>query len=153
MALIAVGAAVLLAGCGTFALPAASHSPRPAQPPRPPQLRGEAARAAEAVGGLEHALRVGDVERVCRPNAVLTAAVVGEMNSGGATCEATVESMLNDWGSPRLTVLAVALEPDLATARVRIRSAGVVPLTLLRVGGRWLVSFSDGNDPLSALNA
>jgi len=149
--MIAVGVAVLLAGCGVLTQDPAAGRPTPPAPP--PRLHGEAARVAGAVGGLAAALRSGDVERVCRPNAVLTAAVVGEMNSSGASCEATVESMLTDFGPPRLTVLGVALEPDLATARVRVRNGGVVPLTLLRAAGGWLVSFSDGNDPLSALNA
>jgi hypothetical protein len=151
VALIALAATVSLAGCGALKQdPAAGRAAPPAAPPR---LQGQAARAAGAVGGLSAALRAGDVERVCRPNAVLTAAVVAEMNSSGASCEATVESMLTDFGPPRLTVLGVALEPDLATVRVRMRNGNVVPLTLLRFGAGWLVSFSDGNDPLSALNA
>jgi len=148
---LVVAAAVLLTGCGVLTQDPAAG--RPAAPAAPPPLRGEAARVAGAVGGLSAALRAGDVERVCRPNAVLTAAVVAEMNSSGGSCEATVESMLTDFGPPRLTVLGVALKPDLATARVRVANGGVVPLTLLRVGAGWLVSFSDGNDPLSALNA
>jgi hypothetical protein len=107
---------------------------------RPAALQGQAARAAGAVGGLSAALRAGDVERVCRPNAVLTAAVVAEMNSGGASCEATVESMLTDFGPPRLTVLGVALEPDLATAPCpraqRERRAPDAPAVRRRLAGQ-----------------
>jgi hypothetical protein len=116
-------------------------------------LRGEAARVAQAVGGLATALRDGDVERVCRPGAVLTPAVIRDMQSDGMTCEASVEDLLTARGAPQLAVAAVSAEPGLATARVRVRGGATVPLTLLLDGRRWLVSFSSGSDPLSTLIA
>jgi hypothetical protein len=153
----AAAAAVLGTGCGVEEAPlATSRTPTTttaqAHTTRPPApLRGRAADAARAVGGFTLALRNGDVERVCTPNAIFTAAVVRGIGGGGLSCEAAVEAMLTSWGPPRSDVLSVAVEPDLATARVRVRGGRVVPLTLLRAGKRWLLSFSDGNDPLSAL--
>lgn len=155
----ALTAAALGAGCDLTAdhAPASKMSTTPARttasPPQQPVLRGEPARVAAAVAALGRTLRDGDVERFCRPRAIFTAAVVAEMDHGGVSCEASVEDTLAASGPPALTVIAVSVEPGLATAQVRVRGGATVPLTLLRDGRRWLVSFSNGNDPLAALNA
>ena len=154
--LIALAAAVLVAasaaGCdltGDAATTTAASRTTPSPPA--PRLRGEAARAAAAVDRLARALRDGDVDRLCRPDALFSAAVVEEMGSGGVTCEASVEDTLTAHGAPATTVARMSVEPGLATAQVRLGDGHTVPLTLVRDGRRWLVSFSDGNDPLSAL--
>jgi hypothetical protein len=55
---------------------------------------------------------------------------------------------------PTLTVVQPSsYEPDLVTLRVRVGRGATVPLDVLRERGQWLVSFSDGNDPLAALAA
>jgi hypothetical protein len=131
------------------ATPAAA--PPAVAPAAPVRLHGEAARAADAVQVLGRALRAGDIESLCRPGAIFTATVVAEMNAGGESCEASdeVSRALNE--PPALTVVGLSLETDLATAKVRIGTGPVVPLDIVRDGGRWLVSFSDGADPLGAL--
>jgi hypothetical protein len=146
----ALAAAALGTGCGVATDETAKAPARPA-PSAPAPLRGEAARVANAVDALDGALRDGEVERLCRPGAIFTDAVVREMNGDGVTCEASVEDVLTEWGSPRMTVVGVSVKPGLATARVRVSGDGTVPLTLLPDRHRWLVSFSNGNDPLSAL--
>jgi hypothetical protein len=145
----ALAAAAFGTACGVDKQPASTAKTSTAPPPA--VLHGEAARAAKAVDKLGRALREGDVERLCRPGALFTAAVIHEMRSAGATCEAWVEDALAAWGPPPTAVVAVSVEPGLATARVRVRARRTIPLTLLRDGRRWLVSFSNGNDPLSAL--
>ena len=81
---IAVAAAVLVAGCGSSPTGAtdattATVTHTTAAPLRRLWTAGrEQARAARAVDVLARALRDGDVERLCRPGAVFTSAVVAE---------------------------------------------------------------------------
>lgn len=90
------------------------------------------------------------MERVCRPGAIFTAALVAEMNDG-ENCEASVEVSAALRHPPALTVTRLAYEPGLATAQVLVGRGRIVPLDLVRDGGRWLISFSNGDDPFGAL--
>jgi hypothetical protein len=148
-ALVAVAATI--AGC--TALP--PTRPRAAAPahtaaPRPAALHGEAARAGAAVDALRRALQAGDVARLCRPEGVFTSAVVTELNALGPGCETTVETSSAFTTPPAMTVTAVAVRPDVANATVSVDGRSV-PLDIVRHGRRWLVSFSDGDDPVAAL--
>ena len=151
----ALVAALSVTGCSLTGDPVRASktvtAPAPATPA--PRLHGEAARAAAAVATLDRALGDGDVERLCRPNAIFSAAVVAEMRSGGVSCEASIEDTLANRRVPAMQVVSVAVKPDLATAQVRVGGGHTVPLSLLREGRRWVVSFSDGDDPLGALTA
>jgi hypothetical protein len=145
---IATAAALSLgAGCSD------DHTARPAPTPKPtPQIRsGEAARAAAAVRRLEVALRRGDVERLCAPDDVFTRAVVEQLGVPPMSCEATVEISPALSRAPRLAVDRIRLRPDLATAAVRVDDRPPVALDLVRGQRRWLVSFSNGADPLVAV--
>jgi hypothetical protein len=147
-------AAAVVAGCGPGAVDQAVTTPTtpttPARAAAPASLNGEQARAAAAVQTLARALHDGDIEALCRPGAIFTPAVVADMNAGDTSCEATDEVLRIVQQPPALTVVAVALRPDLATVRVAVNGQ-TVPLDLVRSGRRWLVSFSDGDDPLGAL--
>ena len=127
-------------------------APAPARPasPAPARLHGSAARAAGAIYALSRALRDGDVAALCRPSAIFTPPVVADMNTPGTSCEASDEVSSALSRPPALTVVALAFRPDLAVAQVSA-PGGTVPLDVVRYGRRWLVSFSDGNDPLAAL--
>jgi hypothetical protein len=146
----AAAAVVFLAGCGSLQ-PAAAGPPRRPARPVPATLHGEPARAAAVVDVLSRALRNGDVERLCRPGAVFSSAVVASMNEGGESCEASLERSPALRDPPRLTVTSLAFEPGLARARVRIGDGRTIPLDIVRSGHRWLVSFSDGADPLALI--
>jgi hypothetical protein len=157
---IALAAAVLLAGCGSSPTAATSDTTTTATnttttaSPAPAIVRREQARAAHAVDVLAGALRDGDVERLCRPGAVFTSAVVAEMNGARPGCEQDVELSSIVTQPPTLTVVRPSsYEPDLVTLRVRVGRGATVPLDVVRERGQWLVSFSDGNDPLGALAA
>jgi hypothetical protein len=148
--LSAAAAVLLLAGCTN----PATRERTPAAGPRdapPAVLHGQAARAALAVSALAGALRNGDVERLCRPGAVFTSAVVATMNEGGESCEASLERSPALSHPPALTVTRLAFEPGLARARVRVGRGATIPLDIVRSGRRWLVSFSAGADPVAAL--
>jgi hypothetical protein len=100
---------------------------------------------------LARALRNGDIERLCRPGAVFTSAVVAAMNQAGESCEASLERSPALLDPPALTVTSLAFEPGLARARVRIGGGRTVPLDIVRSGHRWLVSFSEGAEPLAVI--
>jgi hypothetical protein len=113
----------VIAGCGAVMLDEAATTattPAPARPapPTPARLHGEAARAAAAVRTLGRALDEGDVEALCRPGAVFAPAVVAAMNAGDASCEATDEVPGIVRRPPALTIVGMALRPDVATAQV-----------------------------------
>jgi hypothetical protein len=146
-----VAAAVASAGCGLAGTDEAAPRTRTAADP-PVVLHGEAARAARAVDRLARALRDGDVERLCRAGAVFTSAVVAEMDRVGGGCEASLELSSELRHPPALRVTRLAYEVDLATAEVRVGRHSTIPLDIVRDGRRWLVSFSDGLDPIGALN-
>ena len=147
-----LAAVAVAVGCGHAAGPAGTPA---AKPPRaaaaPPPVHGAQARAAHAVGAFADALRNGDVARLCRPGAVFTAEVVAELNAGGETCEASVELSSALTQPPALTVTQLKLEPDLATTQVRVGSGSTIPLDIVRDGRRWLVSFSNGIAPITAI--
>jgi hypothetical protein len=154
LAIAALAAAVIAAGCAssvgqtttsttttktTPAAPAAASSPQDVKP------------AEHAIQVLAGALRDGDVHRLCRPGAVFTSAVIAGMRATGQSCESSLELSAAVREPPTLTVTHVAVEPGLATAQVRVGSKGVIPLDIVHTGRRWLVSFSDGEDPVAAV--
>jgi hypothetical protein len=145
--LLAVAA---LAGCGGGSSDAAREQTTTASKP-PPTLHGRAAQAAGGVRRLERALRDGDVVALCRPGSVFTRAVIKDMYGDGVSCEAQVEATGVLAKPPRLTVTGIALERDLARAEVRVGNVTDVPLELVRGRSRWLVSFSEGDNPIVAL--
>jgi hypothetical protein len=149
----AMAAVVFLAGCGVTDPSETTPAKRTAgtEPTAPARLRGEPARAARAVHVLARTLRDGEVERLCRPGAVFTSAVVAELNEGGQSCEVSLELSTALQHPPDLTVTKLAFEPGLATAQVRVGRGSTIPLDIVRKGRRWLVSFSNGAEPVGAI--
>jgi hypothetical protein len=152
-AVAVVAIAAFLVGCGpagagqTNAASATAHASSPlASVPR-----GEAVRAERVVHGLARALHDGDVERLCRPGAIFTPAVVGLLDRLGNGCEASLELSSALRRPPELSVTGLTAEPDLVTAQVRLGRGPTIPLDLVRDGRRWLVSFCDGASPIAAL--
>jgi hypothetical protein len=146
--------AALAAGCGAVAPTASTTTattPPPAAAPAPPVPAAVRTGATNAVGAFADALRNGDVELLCRPGGVFTPAVVTELNSGGETCEASLELSSAVTNAPTLAVTGVTAKPGLATAQVRIGGGSTVPVDVVPDGRRWLVSFSQGVDPIAAL--
>jgi hypothetical protein len=146
-----LAAFVIAAACGTTGSRHLTPPSGTAAPTPPARLHGEAARAAGAVAVLGRGLRNGRVERLCEPGAVFTPAVVAAMNEGGRSCEASLEASTELRRPPALAVTKLAYEPGLATALVGVGHGSTFPLDIVRRGPRWLVSFSNGTDPLVAL--
>jgi hypothetical protein len=119
--------------------------------PAPPVAPSVRTGATSAVAGLATALGDSDVEQLCQPGAIFTPAVVAAMNAGGQTCEAGLEVSSVLASPPTLAVTGLTAKPGLATAQVKIPDGSTIPIDLVPDGRRWLVSFSNGADPLSVL--
>jgi hypothetical protein len=148
LALVAFGAAVLLVpqpGPQPTA-DAASASPSATTPS--PADAATARAVTATIARVERAFNAGDVRLLCRPGAVVDAAVVRHR---GAGCERQLETLIGDEPPLRLTVRGVSVRPDLATATVAPRSGSTVRVDLVRGPRGWLLSFSDGDDPMPAL--
>jgi hypothetical protein len=152
-AVAALATVALVSGCGvaTTAGESTISTGADAAAAEPLALHGAEARAAGAVDVLGRALRDGDVARLCRPGDVFTPSVVVELNTSGASCEASLELSSALTQPPALTVTSLSYRPGLATAQVRLGTGATIPLDLVHDGRRWLVSFSDGVDPIAAL--
>jgi hypothetical protein len=98
-----------------------------------------------SLDAVERAYAAGDVRRLCRPGALLDPAVIGD------GCERELESLSANVPRLRVTIQALMLRRELATAIVRTTSGGTTTIDFVRHGRRWLMSFSEGEDPLPAL--
>jgi hypothetical protein len=100
---------------------------------------------------VERAYDAGDVERLCRPGALLDAAVVRTQDAKAEDCEGELESLMANVPRLHVTIRALALRPDLATAAVETTSGAGATVDFVRRDRRWLMSFSDGQFPIPAL--
>ena len=66
-------------------------------------------------------------------------------------CVRELETLMANGRDMRLVVRHVALRRVLATASVTTAAGTNVPVDLIRCGRHWLLSFSRGGDPISAL--
>jgi hypothetical protein len=104
-----------------------------------------------ALGAVEHAFGTGDVVRLCRPGALVDPAVIRQQNAHHGGCESEMERLIASRQRLRLSVRSVSLRRDLATADVATASGASVPVDFIRRGAHWVLSFSNGIDPMPAL--
>jgi hypothetical protein len=114
----------------------------------PAATRGAARGVAQALASVERAFNAGDARLLCRPGRLVDPAV---LRKRGAGCESQLEALMADEPPLRLTLRGLLLEPDLATATVTTARKTIVRVDLVRQGTRWLLSFSDGDDPMPEL--
>jgi len=136
---------VLATPAGT---PSATVGPRPAGTPAPPV---DARQVVGSLAAVERAFDAGNVRRLCRPGALLDPAVVRGQDRGSGDCHSELEGLVASHAPLRLAVRQVAARRDLVTVTVATTSGARVAVDLVRHGHRWLLSFSEGNDPMPAL--
>jgi hypothetical protein len=103
------------------------------------------------LAAVERAYDAGDVRRLCRPGALLDADVVHAQHRQSAGCESELEDLMANVPRLHVTIRALALRPDLATADVETTLGADATVDFVRRGKRWLMSFSDGEFPIPAL--
>jgi len=96
---------------------------------------------------FERATADGDYRALC--DRILAPALVETVKQIGLPCVAALQQGFEDVREPRLSVGAVAVEGDSATAQVRSSAAGQAPsedtVELIRVGDAWrIASLSTG---------
>lgn len=119
--------------------------------PAPTPATGAARAVIGSLAGVERAYAAGDVRRLCRPGALVDPAVIRAQNAQLDGCESELESLIADVPRLRLTVRELGIRADLATATVVTANGKGATVDFVRRGRRWLLSFSDGNDPMPAL--
>jgi hypothetical protein len=155
LALVVVGAlfaSALSAGQSSSATDTAkAGGGTPTPVPTASPTTGPQRDVARALAAVAQAFNRGNVGRLCHPGGLVDPAVISR-EDGSSGCESQYESLLAS-GSMRLTVRAVQMRPDLATATVATASGATVRVDLVRHRRSWLLSFSDGDDPLPALTS
>jgi hypothetical protein len=151
LALVVFGVVVQAVG-GTSASPAAAPVTTPTpQAAAPSTKTPEGEQVVRALAAIQRAFNAGDVTRLCRPAALVDPAVIREQNRNPGGCESEIEELVANEPQLHLAVRQLALRRDLASATATTTSGASVSVDLVRHGRGWLLSFSDGNDPMPAL--
>ena len=120
----ALAAAALVAGCGSG--------------PSDEQL------VARTVNAFARASAAHDYATLC--SRILAPSLVSQVTQIGLPCEKALQRGLGNVRDPRVTVGAVQVTGDRASAEVRSSAEGETPsqdtVELVRVGGRWRISSS-----------
>jgi hypothetical protein len=148
LALVVIGAGMQIA-LGSAASPGAERPVAPAPTPAP--AVGPAAAVVRSLAAVQRAFNAGDLPRLCRGGGLVDPAVIRRQDASGPGCEAELEALIADVPPLRLTVNRVSVRPDLATAEVTNARGQDATVDLVRRGGRWLLSFSGGSDPMPVL--
>jgi hypothetical protein len=129
--------------------PAAATPRSPSATPTP--VTGPARAVIGSLVAVERSYDAGDVRRLCRPGALVDPAVIRAQNARSDGCESELESLIANVPRLRLTVRELDVQADLATATLVTANGKGATVDFVRRGRRWLLSFSDGGDPLPAL--
>ena len=150
LTLVILGLAVqIVRGSG-----AATPASRPATgtpTPTPTPASGAARAVLSALAAVENAYDAGNVRRLCRPGALVDPRVIHAQNVSRDGCEGELENLMANEPRLQVTVREIAVRPDLATATVVAETGAGATVDFVRRGRRWLLSFSNGTDPLPAL--
>jgi hypothetical protein len=131
--------------------PAAATPTVQSATPTPIPATGAARAVIRSLARVERAYDAGDVRRLCRPGALVDPAVIHAQNAQVDGCESELESLIANVPRLRVTVRGLAVRADLATATVLTENGNAATVDFVRRGGRWLLSFGDGANPLPAL--
>ena len=105
----------------------------------------------QSLAAVERAYDAGNVGLLCRPGALVDPAVIRAENAHAKSCEGQLESLMANKPRLNVTVRDLAVDRELATADIATSAGGSSSVDFVHRGGRWLLSFSDGGDPLPAL--
>jgi hypothetical protein len=147
---VLIGAGMQIASGSASKPRTAAVTPTPT-PTQAPEV-GVAGAVTASLVAVQKAYNAGDLARLCRSGGLVDPAVIRMQNQrGDGGCEAELETLMATSPPLRLTVRGVTMRTDLATVTVTTASGGEAAVDMVRRGGKWLLSFSDGEDPMSAL--
>ncbi|MEA2133890.1 MAG: hypothetical protein QOC68_1799 [Solirubrobacteraceae bacterium] len=150
-ALVVVGSVMQIALGSTAASGTGSTTPAPTPAATPAPAVGQAGAVARSLAAVQHAFNAGDLGRLCRRGQLVDPAVIARQNAGGTGCEAELELLMAHAPELRLTVRRVTLRAGLAAVTVTTARGQDAVVDMLRRGGSWLLSFSNGSDPMPVL--
>ena len=132
-ALVAAALAVALLGAACAPQSSTSNSVS--------KFRGDQRAVAQAVEDLEAAANDSDEAKLC--NQILSRALAGRIAAAGNGCQAGVKAAVKDTDSTGMTVEAVQVSGNRATARVKFETGkrdrrGTI--ALVREGGGWRIA-------------
>ena len=146
LALVVFGLVVQIArgpGAATPGAQPAAATPTPAT--------GTARGVLRALVAVENAYDAGNVRRLCRPGVLVDPAVIHAQDKARDGCEGELEQLMASAPRLRVTVRALAARSDLVTTDIAAANGADATVDFVHRDGRWLLSFSDGGDPLPAL--
>jgi hypothetical protein len=137
---------------GPATAPGAAPVPTPAaSTPASTADTAAGAPVRHALAAVQSAFNAGDVAQLCRPARLLDRAVIHQQNQLPGGCESELEGLVANEQPLQLSLHQLALKQGLASAIVTTRNGSDVSVDFINDGGRWLLSFSGGNDPMPAL--
>jgi hypothetical protein len=148
LALVVVGTGMQIAfgsAAGSSASPAVSPTVTPAP------ASGQAAGVARSLAAVQRAFNAGDVSLLCRGGRLVDPAVISVQDAGGSGCEAELETLIGNAPPLQLTLRRQTLKRDLASVTVTTAGGQDAVVDLVRRGQAWLLSFSNGRDPMPVL--
>ncbi len=96
----------------------------------------------QTVDAFSQATVAKDYDKMCKE--LLAPALIDKVKSAGLPCEVALEKGLGDVKDPKLTIGAITVSNDTATADVRTSAAGEAPsrdtLKLSRIDGHWRIA-------------
>jgi hypothetical protein len=148
LALVLIGTGMQIA-FGSSSGPSGSAAARATVTPTP--ATGRAVAVVRALATVEQAFNAGDVALLCRRGGPVDPAVIRRQNAAAPGCEAELEALMADTPPLRLSVSRIGLRRDLATVTFTNARGRDAVVDVVRRSGRWLLSFSQGNDPMPVL--
>jgi len=119
--------------------------------PTPTPATGTAREVLRSLAAVENAYDAGNVRRLCRPGALVDPAVIHAQNDARDGCEGELEELMANVPRLQVTVRGLATRSDLVTVDIVAANGAEATVDFVQRDGRWLLSFSDGDDPLPAL--
>jgi hypothetical protein len=148
LALVLVGTGMQIA---FGSAPGASSAATPTPTPTPTPAVGQTAAVERSLTAVQRAFNAGDVGLLCRRGRLVDPDVIGGQDADAPGCEAELEALMADAPPMRLTMRRVTVRPDLASVTVTTAGGQDAVVDMVRRGDRWLLSFSNGNDPMPVL--
>jgi hypothetical protein len=131
-ALLAAALAVLAAGCAPQTRSSSNSVSK---------FTGDQRAAAQTVEDLQSAANDSDETKIC--TRILARGLAARLATGGHGCAEAVNAAIKDTDSTDMTVEAVRVTGDRATARVKFETGKKdrrANIALVREGGRWRIS-------------